>query len=123
MLDVAEDGAQAVELAGRHRYDLVLMDVQMPGLDGLEATRRIRGLPNGAAVPVIAMTANAFSDDQARCIAAGMNDFVAKPVAPDLLYAAVLEWLANPDGAAARAGPRDEARAPSQARSDKDDRR
>ncbi len=123
-LDVAEDGAQAVELAGRHRYDLVLMDVQMPGLDGLEATRRIRGLPNGAAVPVIAMTANAFSDDQARCFAAGMNDFVTKPVAPDLLYGAVLEWLANPDGAAARAGPRrDEPRLPSLARSERDDRR
>ncbi|MEW5770981.1 MAG: response regulator [Pseudomonadota bacterium] len=93
-IDVAEDGVQAVEMAGRTRYDLILMDMQMPRMDGLEATRRIRALPNGAAVPIVAMTANAFNEDRVRCLEAGMNDFLSKPAYPDTLHEMLLKWLA-----------------------------
>lgn len=92
-IDVAEDGLQAVELASINHYSLILMDMQMPKLDGIEATRRIRALPGWGDVPILAMTANAFIEDRRRCEEAGMNDFVAKPVDPEHLFATIRKWL------------------------------
>jgi signal transduction histidine kinase/ActR/RegA family two-component response regulator len=104
-IDVAEDGIEAVELAGRERYDLIFMDMQMPRMDGLDATRDIRKLPGYLDVPILAMTANAFADDKTRCFDAGMNDFVAKPIDPDVLFATTLKWLsAAPSSLPGRSG-------------------
>jgi PAS domain S-box-containing protein len=88
----ATDGVEAVALACLHKPDLVLMDMQMPTLDGLAATRQIRERL-GPSMPIVAMTANAFGDDRQACLAAGMNDHVAKPVDPDTLYQTLLRWL------------------------------
>ena len=92
VVETANDGRRAVELALSRPYDLILMDVQMPELDGLAATRAIRAQA-GHGTPIVAMTANAFGEDRAACITAGMNDHVAKPVSPEHLYATLLRWL------------------------------
>lgn len=95
VVEWAENGRQAVSMAQSRPFDLVLMDMQMPEMNGLEATRELRAIPELASLPIIAMTANAFDDDRQACFAAGMNDFTAKPVEPARLYEAVLNSLTS----------------------------
>jgi CheY-like chemotaxis protein len=103
---VAADGAAALHKVENGSFDLVLMDVQMPVMDGLEATAAIRRLPGRARLPIVAMTANAFAEDRRRCLNAGMNDFLIKPVEPAALRQCLLHWLAaGPVGATAAASP------------------
>ncbi|MCX2861640.1 response regulator [Paucibacter sp. PLA-PC-4] len=97
---LAEDGQQALDKLDQAPFDIVLMDMQMPVLDGLEATRRLRARPEWATLPVLAMTANAMRSDRERCLAAGMNDHIAKPIEPDELLAQLLHWLPARAGSA-----------------------
>jgi PAS domain S-box-containing protein len=91
--DLATNGIEAVRLAGQCHYDMILMDVQMPGMDGLAATRAIRTQAAHRHTPILAMTANAFEEDRQACLAAGMDDFIAKPADPDVLFVTMLAWL------------------------------
>ena len=98
-VDVAENGRQAVALAEQTDYDLILMDMQMPEMNGTDATRAIRRLPGREQTPILAMTANAFDEDRQQCLDAGMNDHVGKPVVPSRLYRVLLKWLSSRDRA------------------------
>ncbi len=97
-IDVAADGQQAVTMTATTDYDLILMDMQMPVMDGIAATQAIRARPGGWRGAIVALTANAYAEDRARCIAAGMNDHLRKPIDPEALYAALLRWLPARDG-------------------------
>lgn len=92
-VEVAIDGEDAVRLASENDYDIILMDLKMPKLDGLAATRKILANEGGIRTPIIALTANVFEEDRAQCMKAGMVDFVTKPVSADNLCAVVLKWL------------------------------
>jgi CheY-like chemotaxis protein/HPt (histidine-containing phosphotransfer) domain-containing protein len=99
--DCAGDGLEALQAIRLQAFDAVLMDLQMPNMDGLEATRQIRKNPAWIDLPVIAMTANAMSGDRERCLEAGMNDYISKPINIDALYAALSRWALRKAGGAA----------------------
>ncbi len=96
VVDTAENGLEAVEKVSANTYDLVLMDVQMPKMDGLEATRRIRAMSGKTKLPILSMTANIFEEDRKACKSAGMDDFVDKPIVPKKLYSTLSKWLTKP---------------------------
>ena len=92
-VDTASDGVQALALARKNAYSLIIMDMQMPLLDGLDASRQIRQLPRHGKTPILAMTANAFAEHKERCLEAGMDDYLTKPIDADTLFSALLKWL------------------------------
>jgi two-component system, sensor histidine kinase and response regulator len=97
-VEIAQNGQVALEMAQQAEYDLVFMDMQMPVMDGLEATRALRAIAAFEKVPIVAMTANAMEQDKRRCLEAGMNDFLVKPLDPDDLRSALLRWLRPQSG-------------------------
>ncbi|MBK5966407.1 hypothetical protein CCR95_20545 [Thiocystis minor] len=104
-VDLAENGAEAVAMARRVEYALILMDMQMPVLGGLEATQAIRRLPQHQNTPILAMTANAFDEDRRTCLEAGMSDHVGKPVQPEVLFSLLLQWLRQTGAGATAESP------------------
>jgi PAS domain S-box-containing protein len=92
-VDIANDGQEAIALLAITKFDAVLMDIHMPIMDGFEATRQIRGLPGFSALPIIALTAGVTKEERKRCLAAGMNDFINKPINPALLLSTLAHWL------------------------------
>ena len=104
-VDVVSNGREAVDAVARERYDVVLMDIQMPEMDGFEATQEIRGLPQGRALPIIALTAHALSGERERCLERGMSGYLAKPFKAHDLFAAVEGRSAQPADTAAAPPP------------------
>jgi len=96
-VDTAADGAKAVAMARKTTYAAIFMDMQMPNLNGLDATRQIREIPGYREIPIIALTANVCAEDKARCFDAGMNDFLAKPYDRNILFATLLRALSQHD--------------------------
>lgn len=92
-VDIACNGREVVEMAQRKSYDIVLLDIQMPEMDGIDAALAVRALPQLAELPIVAMTANVMQSDRERCLAAGMNDFLCKPIDPEELWCALLRWV------------------------------
>ena len=106
-VDIAEHGAEALAMMGKH-YDLILMDIQMPVMDGIETTKRIRAnvkQANASELPIIALTAHALKSDHERCLKAGMNDFITKPILPEILEKILQKWLLRPSDPAPRIRP------------------
>ena len=99
-VSVAENGQEALDILASEKPDCILMDIQMPVMGGLEASKILRTMPGLATIPVIAITANAMNQDRLHCLSAGMNDFISKPFAPDLFYGTLVRWL-SPETAAA----------------------
>jgi CheY-like chemotaxis protein len=92
-VDIAQEGDEAVQVARQSPYQVILINLQMPGVDGLEATRRIRMLPGGSGTYIVALTGNVFAEDKAACLAAGMDDFLAKPVKVAAIFKTLLRGL------------------------------
>ena len=111
-VDLAENGAVAVRMVRENDYDSVLMDMQMPVMDGIEATRIIRADSRFHTLPIIAMTANALVSDREMCLEAGMNDHIGKPIDPDQLLGVLLRWIKRPEGDGAATTDRTSAKAP-----------
>jgi CheY-like chemotaxis protein/HPt (histidine-containing phosphotransfer) domain-containing protein len=104
-VDVVGNGREAVDAVAQEAYDLVLMDIQMPEMDGFEATEKIRALPQGRTLPIIALTAHALSGERERCLARGMSGYLAKPFKAHDLFAAVEGWAAQPSDTAPTPAP------------------
>ena len=92
-METAENGLLAVEMVRAGNFDLVLMDIQMPEMDGLQAARLIGSMTGKESLPILAMSANVFEEDRMACVEAGMKDFVAKPIELDSFYSTIAKWL------------------------------
>lgn len=108
-VDVAQNGLLAVDLAKQEKFDLLLMDMQMPEMDGPQAASLIRQLSGYASVPILALTANAFSEDRRICLEAGMDDVLTKPIEPAILYQAIAHWLSDKQSSTMRQLPKQQA--------------